>query len=299
MAEFPDFEREFEHLEAQLGRVNDEINRRSGRQLLPAIGVGLALGAIVVLSMFVKVVFAVFVIVFIALAAFELATALRDAGRRVPRVPLVVLAALIVAVSYWLGDWWQWLAFLGGAVLLVLWRLVELAVPRLAAGPRAALADVGAGVFVLGYVALLGSYAALVFARPDGHFWVLAMLIVVVVIDIAAYAVGRSLGRHPMAPRISPNKSWEGFAGAAAAALISGCLVVWLLLGQPWWLGLPFGAIFLVTGTAGDLAESIIKRDLGVKDMSSWLPGHGGILDRIDGVLLSTAPLYGLYLLVH
>jgi len=299
MADFPDFEREFEHLEAQLRQANEEIDRRAGRPLLPAILTGLALGAVIVLGIFIKIVFAVFAIVFISLAAFELATALRDSGRRGPRVPLVVLTAAIVAASYWLGDWWRWLAFLASVVILVIWRLLELASPRFRAGARVVLADVGAGVFVLGYVSFLASYLTLLYARPDGHLWVLAMLIVVVATDIAAYGVGRALGRHPMAPRVSPNKSWEGFGGAAAASLIAGCLVAWLLLGLPWWFGLPFGLAFLVTGTVGDLAESIIKRDLGVKDMSSWLPGHGGILDRVDGIILSAAPLYGLYLLVH
>ncbi len=298
MADFPDFEREFEHLEAQLKQANEEIDRKAGRPLLPAILTGLVLGAIIVVGMFVKIVFAVFAIVFIALAAFELATALRDSGRRVPRIPLLVLTAGIVASAYWLGAWWQWIAFLVSVVVLVLWRLVELAVPRLRAAPRVVLDDIGAGAFVLGYVSFLASFSALLFAQPQGHFWVLGMLVVVVLIDTAAYAVGRSLGRHPMAPRISPNKSWEGFAGAAALALVSGCLVAWLLLGQQWWFGLPFGAILLATATVGDLAESIIKRDLGVKDMSSWLPGHGGILDRIDGIILSVPITYGLYLLV-
>ncbi len=299
MADFPDFEREFEHLEAQFKQANEEIDRKAGRPLLPAIFTGLVLGAIILLGMFFKIVFAIFGIVFISLAAFELATALRDSGRRVPRVPLVILTAAIVAASNWLGDWWHWVAFLGSVAILVLWRLAELAVPRLRASPRVVLADIGAGAFVLGYVSFLASFSTLVFAQPDGNLWLLAMLIVVIVADTAAYAVGRALGRHPMAPRVSPNKSWEGFAGAAAATLIAGCLVAWLLLGQPWWFGLPFGAVFLLTGTVGDLAESLIKRDLGVKDMSSWLPGHGGILDRIDGIILSTAPLYGLYLLVH
>jgi len=306
MADFPDFEREFERVEAQFKQAgdqfkqaSDEIDRKAGRRLLPAIGTGLVLGAIIVVGMFFKTVFAIFAVVFISAAAFELATALRDSGRRVPRIPLVILTAAIVAAAYWLGPWWQWVAFLMSVAILIVWRLAELAAPRLRGDARTVLADIGAGAFVLGYVSFLASFCVLVFRFDDGQWWLLGMLIVVVLIDTAAYAVGRTLGRHPMAPRISPNKSWEGFAGAAGAALISGCLVAWLLLGQPWWVGIPFGLLFLITGTVGDLAESIIKRDLGVKDMSSWLPGHGGILDRIDGIILSTAPLYAFYLLAH
>ncbi len=307
MADFPDFEREFERVEAQfkqaetqLRAANEEIDRRAGRPLLPAILTGVVLGAIVIVGLFFLPVLAIFAILILALAAFELATALRDAGRRVPRIPLVVLSVAIVAAAFWLGDWWRWVAFLGSIAVLVAWRLVELSVPRRRAGARQVLEDIGAGAFVLTYVTLLGSFDALLLAkRPDGEWWLLGSLIVIVVTDIAAYAVGRSLGRHKMAPRVSPNKSWEGFAGSAAAALIAGVLVAWLLLHERWWFGLIFGAVLLLTATVGDLAESLIKRDLGVKDMSKWLPGHGGILDRLDGIVLSAPFAYLLYVLLH
>jgi phosphatidate cytidylyltransferase len=100
-----------------------------------------------------------------------------------------------------------------------------------------------------------------------------------------------------MAPTISPKKTWEGLAGAAAACLVAGVLLAVFMLGAPWWFGLVFGAVMLVTATFGDLAESLIKRDLGIKDMSSWLPGHGGFLDRLDSILPSAAAAYALYLI--
>lgn len=312
-----DFQHEREHFEAQLREAgehleeqlreagehlkeaNEAINRRAKRPLLPAILTGLALGACVIVGLFFPIVFAVFGIVIVSVAAFELATALRDSGRRVPRIPLVVLTAGIVAASFWLGSGWHWVAFLGSCGVLLLWRLAELVVSRLRGTVRTVMADIGAGVFVLGYVSFLASFITLLIAQPEGPQWVLGFLIVVVLIDTAAYAVGLTLGKHPMAPKVSPNKSWEGFAGGTAAALISGVVVSLFLLGQPWWFGLLFGLVLLATATIGDLAESLIKRDLGVKDMSSWLPGHGGVLDRIDAIIVSGAGAYAMYLLVH
>lgn len=295
-----------EHLEEQLREAgehlreaNEEINRRAKRPLLPAILTGLVLGGAVIAGLFFPPVLAAFGMVLISLAAFELATALRDSGRRVPRVPLVVLTASIVAASFWFGAWWHWIVFLASCGVLVLWRLAELAAPRLRGTVRTVAADIGAGAFVLTYVAFLSSFITLLLGRPDGPAWVLGFLVVVVVVDISAFAVGVSLGKHPMAPKVSPAKSWEGFGGAAAGALIAGVVVSAFVLGQPWWFGLVFGAVLLGTATIGDLAESIIKRDLGVKDMSSWLPGHGGVLDRIDGVILSGAAAYAMYLIAH
>jgi phosphatidate cytidylyltransferase len=98
-----------------------------------------------------------------------------------------------------------------------------------------------------------------------------------------------------MAPRISPKKTWEGLAGAAVATIVIGTVLAPLLLDRPIWFGPLFGVVILLTGTLGDLGESMIKRDIGVKDMSSWVPGHGGILDRLDSVLPSAAVALLLY----
>jgi len=293
------FEDQLREAGEHLREANDEINRRAKRPLLSAILSGLVLGGVAILGLIFPVVFAVFCVVLVSLAALELATALRDSGRRVPRIPLAILTAAIVVASFWFGAWWHWVAFLLASALLVVWRIVELAAPRLRGSLRTVAADIGAGIFVLGYVAFLASFVSLLIAQPDGPRWVLGFLLIVVLIDTAAYGVGLTLGRHPMAPRVSPGKSWEGFAGGAAVALIAGVLVAWLLLGQPWWFGLILGAVLLATATIGDLAESLIKRDLGVKDMSSWLPGHGGVLDRIDSIIFSGAATYALYLLAH
>jgi phosphatidate cytidylyltransferase len=104
-------------------------------------------------------------------------------------------------------------------------------------------------------------------------------------------------GKHPMAPRISPKKTWEGFGGSITLATIAGIVVSIFMLHEEWWVGLVFGIALALTATLGDLTESLIKRDLGIKDMSTWLPGHGGFLDRLDSVLPSAAVAYTLFLL--
>ncbi len=125
-----------------------------------------------------------------------------------------------------------------------------------------------------------------------------ALVATVVSVDVGAYAAGVTLGKHKMTPRISPNKTWEGFLGAAFAAALVGVVVSVFALQQPWWLGIILGIVVLFTATGGDLTESLIKRNLGVKDMSSWIPGHGGFLDRLDSLLPSAVGVYGVALVV-
>jgi len=133
--------------------------------------------------------------------------------------------------------------------------------------------------------------------QEDGQWWTLAFLILVISADTGAYVSGLNFGKHPMAPSISPKKTWEGFIGAGLICMTAGVLLSMFMLNQEWWFGLIFGGVILLTATLGDLAESLIKRDLGIKDMSSWLPGHGGFLDRIDSILPSAAAAYALYLI--
>jgi phosphatidate cytidylyltransferase len=147
------------------------------------------------------------------------------------------------------------------------------------------------------YVPFLGSFAVLLATQPGGEWWALAFLLVVVSVDIGAYASGLSFGKHPMAPRISPKKTWEGFAGSVVTALVAGVVLSILMLHEPWWFGLIFGAVLVFTATLGDLTESLIKRDLGIKDISTWLPGHGGFLDRLDSILPSAAAAYVMFVI--
>src|SRR5690606_27711619 len=160
------------------------------------------------------------------------------------------------------------------------------------------LADVVVGAFVQIYVPFLTSVAIMLLFRENGEWWVLSFVSIAVAADTFAYAAGLAFGRHPMAPRISPKKTWEGFAGAVLGSLLVGVLLSVFLLQLPWWSGLILGAAILLSATIGDLGESMLKRDLGIKDMSSWLPGHGGLLDRLDSILPSTGPALALYYLL-
>ncbi len=164
--------------------------------------------------------------------------------------------------------------------------LVSLLV-RLRKGPEGFMRDAAASGFLIAYIPLLGVFVPLVFAADDGAMRLVILISCVVVSDIAAYAVGSQLGRHKMAPLISPSKTWEGLLGAMAFTGLAGALFVVFLLGAPWWVGVILGFALSLAGTLGDLAESLIKRDAGIKDMSNFLPGHGGVMDRLDSMLVA------------
>lgn len=293
-----ELERQMLATRAQLDATQERIQARTGRNLILATLIGLALGLFMLFSLiFIKDLFMVCAIAFVGFTAFELAQALRLAGRNVPRVPVVLSSVGVVPAAFYLGAAGQWLATLGGIVLIALWRLALLVWRDHRAPARDVLGDIGGGFLIQSYVVFLGSFSVLLVAQPDGQWWTLAFLLLVISADTAAYAAGLSFGKHHMVPSISPKKTWEGFAGAGVACLGIGVLLAVFMLDQPWWFGLIFGVVILLSATFGDLAESLIKRDLGIKDMSSWLPGHGGLLDRLDSILPSAAAAYALYLI--
>jgi phosphatidate cytidylyltransferase len=116
--------------------------------------------------------------------------------------------------------------------------------------------------------------------------------------DTGGYAAGVFLGKHPMAPTISPKKSWEGFGGSVVAAAGGSAVVLYLWLDVAFYWGLLFGAAIAVVAVLGDLAESMLKRDLRIKDMSQLLPGHGGLMDRLDSILFAVPTAYLLLTLI-
>ena len=294
-----DIERQVQATRAQLDATNERIEARTGRNLILAILIGLILGLSMVSSLiFIKELFMLFAIVIIGFTAFELAKALRHAGTNVPIIPVVISAVAVVPAAFYGDATGQWLATLGGILLIALWRVVLLFWPTHRVRARDAMRDIGAGFLIQVYVVFLASFSVLLATQPGGQWWTLAFLLLVISADTGAYATGLSFGKHPMAPSISPKKTWEGFAGAGMICMIVGVLLALFMLGQPWWFGLIFGVVILLTATCGDLAESLIKRDLGIKDMSSWLPGHGGFLDRLDSIVPSAAAAYALYLIV-
>jgi phosphatidate cytidylyltransferase len=301
-----EFDATVHDIEAQVRATNEKINKRSGRPLFLAIVVGLTLGGALLVSLiFVKELFMIFAGVLIALVAFEFASALRSAGHNVPRIPVVLAAIAIIPASFWAinpeagltRDAGHWLATLAGIAFVVLWRLVAVALPSKRIAPTSLITDLSAAVFVISYVVFLPSFFVLMTAKDGGEWWTLASLIVVVSVDVGAYASGVLFGKHPMAPRISPKKTWEGFAGSVIVAITAGVLLAIFMLHVPWGVGIILGVTMVFTATIGDLTESLIKRDLGIKDISTWLPGHGGFLDRLDSALPSAAAAYALFLI--
>jgi len=264
---------------------------RTGRNLPVAIGVGALLGGLVFLTLLtVKATFLIYVGAALAVALSELSGAFAKRGITIAVVPVAVGGAAILTCTYWLGARSALTALALTVVVIVAWRMPN--------GPNGYVRDVTAGVFAVVYLPFLASFVMAMLAPADGPRRVLTFIILAVCSDIGGYFAGITLGRggrHPMAPVISPKKTWEGFAGSAAACLAGGWLCVTLLLHGHAWQGLLTGAAAVLAATLGDLAESMIKRDLDIKDMGTLLPGHGGVLERLDSLLIA-APVVWLLL---
>ena len=269
------------------------VAKPEGRSLSKSISVGLLLGG---MFLFATLTFdGILLMAFVASAAgagaWELSTALRLKGWYVPRVPAVVGSVLIMPATYFYGQEIQWAFSIAIVAALILWRTVHLLWERRVSPMQAlqkTLRDYAAAAFLVIYLPLTLSFAMMLLRRPDdGQMWVLTFVLVVSMIDTFGYLVGRKLGRHKMAPGVSPKKTLEGLAASVTAALVTGVMCAVFLLQTDWWWGVVLAAVLTLTAVFGDLAESLIKRDLGVKDMSSWLPGHGGIMDRLDSILPS------------
>ena len=294
-----DVESKVHDLEVKAREMDARIEARAGRNLPKALFFGLVLGLALLFSLIVvKQVFMLFAAALVAFTVYELASALRFAGRDIPRIPLVIASIGVVPPAFYLGAPGLWWAFLAGVAFVSLWRIVETVRPEMRKPGVSLRTDLAAGIFVLSYVPLLAGFAVVMTAQPGGEWWVLAYLIVVIAADTGAYASGVLFGKHLMAPRISPKKTWEGFAGSAVAATLAAILLSVLMIGAEWWVGLVLGLTLVGVATLGDLTESLIKRDLGIKDISTWLPGHGGFLDRLDSMLPSTIAAYVIFSLL-
>ncbi len=295
-----DFEAKAQDARAQFDATQEKIRARTGRNLLAAIAIGVVLGAIFITSLILlKWMFIIFGGALIGFAVFELATALRQAGRDVPRVASTVAALAVVPLAFFFQVQGLWLGTIGAVLVVTVWRLAELVFrPSHRTGAKAVLLDLGSGALIQVYVTFMAGFYLVLTGSDGGEWWTLASIIIVALTDIGAYATGLRFGRHKLAPNISPGKTWEGFAGSIVFAIVAAILFAVLLLHQPWWVGLVMGVLLALVGTAGDLMESLIKRDIGVKDISTWLPGHGGFLDRLDSILPSAAVAYAIFLIV-
>ncbi|MGR8007985.1 phosphatidate cytidylyltransferase [Streptomyces hypolithicus] len=266
--------------------------KRAGRDLRAAIGVAVGLGAVIIASLFVwKAAFVGVVAVAVVVGLWELISRLEERKKiKAPLVPLAVGGAAMVVAGYVRGAEGAWVAMALTALAVLVWRMTE--------PPEGYLRDVTAGVFAAFYVPFLATFVAMMLAADDGAQRVLTFLLLTVVSDTGAYAVGWRYGTTKLAPRISPGKTREGLCGAIASAMAAGALCMeFLVTDGTWWQGLVLGLAVSVSATLGDLGESMIKRDLGIKDMGTLLPGHGGIMDRLDS-LLPTAPVVWLLFVV-
>jgi phosphatidate cytidylyltransferase len=263
---------------------------RTGRNLPMAVAIGVVLGGLVLVTLFtVKATFLIYVGAVAAVALWELRQALAGRGISLPLIPIVAGGAAMFTLAYWYGAQPALAAVAITVLVLMAWRLPG--------GAHHYLRDLSASVFTVAYLPLVGIFVALMLAAPDGARRALIFVALTVGSDIGGYFAGILLGRHPMAPVISPHKTWEGLAGSVVVCLAVGAIMLpWLLHGHVW-QGLILGAAAAAAAVLGDLVESMIKRDLEIKDMGTLLPGHGGVLDRIDSLIV-VAPVAWLLLAV-
>lgn len=267
---------------------------KAGRDLGAAVTTGVVLGALVIAAVYVgPMAWYPLVALAIGLAMWEVLTRLREAGYQQPRTLLILLGQIMVWASAFYSTAGLVAGFAITMLFIMFWRMFHRGRQET---PEHYLRDTAVGIFVLAWIPLFGSFAAMISLIDEGgvpgsHF-IIAFMLCVVASDVGGYAAGVMFGSHPMAPAVSPNKSWEGFAGSMAFGLITGVLVVVLLIDGPWWMGLILGAALVVCATMGDLVESQFKRELGIKDMSNLLPGHGGLMDRLDGMLPAACATY-------
>ncbi len=271
------------------GAPGKRIPGRAGRDLPAAIGVGVGLALLVVVPLFspYRWLFIGVVVAAVAVGTYEVVQALRTLGARPPFVPLLVGGAALPVLAYRAGAEAMLLGLLLTLLACLLWRL---ALP-----PRGYLRDAGCAAFAATYVSFLAGFGALLAVPADGPRRVAVFIAVVVCSDVGGYAAGVLFGRHPMAPSVSPKKSWEGFAGSLLAGAVGGALLLLTLFDASPLGGVVFGVALVATATLGDLGESMVKRDIGVKDLGDLLPGHGGLMDRLDS-LLPSAPVAWLLL---
>jgi phosphatidate cytidylyltransferase len=273
--------------EAGAGVPKREPGARAGRNLPLAILTGLLLAGVLIGTLVLsRPAFVGFLVVIVTLALLELLTVLRARATR-PAGPVVLgVGALLVVGAYLEGPAALSFGLLAAILGAFGWYLVD-------RGRTEVTRNVAATVFAVVYVPFMAAHLSLVVGGADHYVGALiGYAVLVVVYDTAAYATGATIGRRPIAPQVSPNKSWEGAIGATVACLLAGAFL--LPLWEPWTLvsGLVLAALTCVVAPLGDLSESMLKRDLAVKDMGSILPGHGGVLDRVDALLFMAPVLY-------
>ena len=251
---------------------------KAGRNLPAAVASGLVLAILVIVSLVtIKWLFGVLAVAALLVAVHEFVSVLRSKGIHVARTPVYIATAAIPSAAYLWGLEAQ-LAATGIAILAVMmWRLRR--------GARGFVADISVSVMLVAYLPFMAAFLMLTLSADNGPWRVFVFILLTVSNDIGGYAVGVLFGKHPIAPQISPKKSWEGLFGSVVLQSVVGIVAFIYIFDAPWWQGLIAGVVLTVSATGGDFIESAVKRDLGVKDMGTVVPGHGGIMDRLDSLV--------------
>lgn len=251
---------------------------KAGRNLPAAVASGVSLAVIVIASLFTyKWIFGIVAIIALLIAVREFVTVLARRNISVSRTPVYAATIIIPSVAYFWGFEAQLIATGISVLLVMFWRIRK--------GATGFLVDISASVLLIAYLPFMAAFLMLTLAADNGAWRVVVFILLTVSNDIGGYAFGVFFGKHPMAPALSPKKSWEGFAGSVLLQSIVGVVAFIYIFEAPWWQGLIAGLVLTVTATGGDFVESAIKRDLRVKDMGSIVPGHGGMMDRLDSLI--------------
>ncbi|MDX1886250.1 phosphatidate cytidylyltransferase [Mycolicibacterium sp. 120270] len=275
--------------EQQAGPVSNPVDEppkksRAGRDLPAAIGVGVLLGGMAIAALiFLPIAWLPILAIFIPIATHEVIRRLREAGYALPVIPLLLGGQAMIWLTYF-GPAGLLGAYAGTIVVCMVWRLVGQGIKQ---APVNYLRDISATILLATWVPLFAGFSALLIFQDHGGARTFTVIATVVFADIGGYVAGVLFGKHLMVPAISPKKSWEGLAGSLLFGITAAVLSVAFLMERPAWVGVPLGLFLVITGVLGDLVESQVKRDLGIKDMGTLLPGHGGIMDRIDAMLPS------------
>ena len=270
------------------GETRPRKSSRAGRNLPAAVASGVVLAAIVIVTLFTyKPLFGLVVIAALAIAMREMVQAFAGRDIKIARVPAYGSVVLLPVVAYFAGPIWQLVATGALVLLAMLWRIRR--------GVDGYVRDVTASIFVIVYLPFMAGFLMLTLATDDGPWRVVVFILLTISNDIGGYFAGIFYGKHPIAASISPKKSWEGFAGSVVMQSVVGALSFTFLLDAPWWQGVIAGLVLTITATGGDFAESAIKRDLGIKDMGSFLPGHGGMMDRLDSLVPNAFASWALF----
>lgn len=258
---------------------------RAGRDLPAAITVGVVLGALAIGTLlFAPIWWLPLLAVAIAIATHEVIRRMREHGYALPTVPLLLGGQAMIWLTWPFGVSGLLGAYGGTIVVCMVWRLIGQGLDQ---QPVNYLRDIAVTVLLATWIPLFAAFTALLIFADHGGARVFTVIVTVVFADIGGYVAGVLFGKHLLAPAISPKKSWEGLGGSLLFGIAAAVLSVAFLLDKPAWVGLPLGLLLVITGVLGDLVESQVKRDLGIKDMGTLLPGHGGIMDRIDAMLPS------------